>query len=79
MNTSAVYNIICTPAVHQFLRRLVRSDRAVVFDTLKLIAKRQILPDVVRSIDSPKTYKVNVPGSALSSQWPGGLRNFFVV
>lgn len=69
MNTSPVYIIKCTDDVHDFLRRLVKTDRAVVFNTLKLIARRQILPDEVRSINQPHTYKVNIASGNLSQQW----------
>ena len=44
-----------------------------------LIAEQRILPDVVESIPTPKTYKVRVPAAQLTQQWPTGMRIFFRV
>jgi mRNA-degrading endonuclease RelE of RelBE toxin-antitoxin system len=72
-----IYRIEFTPEVRDFIRRLVKQDRAAVFHELRLVATRLVDPKIVESIPSPKTYYVYV--HRLSRQWPQGLRIFFTV
>lgn len=77
MSIDPVYRIEFAPEVRDFIRRLVKQDRAVVFHELRLVAARQVDPKIVESISSPKTYYIYVRG--LSRQWPSGLRILFAV
>jgi hypothetical protein len=72
-NPKPIYRIEFTPDVCDFIRRLVKQNRAAVFHELRLVAARLVDPKIVESIASPKTYYVYV--HSLYCQWPQGPKH----